>query len=142
MSMATRCMACGTIFRVVPDQLKVSEGWVRCGRCDEVFNASEALFDLEREAPPPWQPGGTHLLQRESRHEDTAAQLDEDDRIASRFFRVESDDEPRAPAQADAAAPAAAEAPPARVEDEPARAPRRAQRDDEAADSGLPDEAP
>lgn len=53
MSLATRCTACGTVFRVVQDQLKVSEGWVRCGRCQAVFNALEALFDLEREAPPP-----------------------------------------------------------------------------------------
>ncbi|MEW6704642.1 MAG: zinc-ribbon and DUF3426 domain-containing protein [Pseudomonadota bacterium] len=56
MSLATRCTACGTIFRVVQDQLKVSEGWVRCGRCQEVFNALQNLFDLEREAPPPWPP--------------------------------------------------------------------------------------
>ena len=49
MSLATRCTACGTVFRVVQDQLKVSEGWVRCGRCDEVFNALEGLFDLERD---------------------------------------------------------------------------------------------
>jgi predicted Zn finger-like uncharacterized protein len=54
MSLATRCTACGTIFRVVQDQLKVSEGWVRCGRCDAVFNAMEGLFDLERDAPPEW----------------------------------------------------------------------------------------
>ena len=52
MSLATRCTACGTVFRVVQDQLKVSEGWVRCGRCDEVFNALEGLFDLEREPSP------------------------------------------------------------------------------------------
>ena len=56
MSLATRCTACGTVFRVVRDQLRVSEGWVRCGRCQEVFNALDSLFDLEREAPPPWQP--------------------------------------------------------------------------------------
>lgn len=56
MSLATRCTACGTIFRVVQDQLKVSEGWVRCGRCQQVFNALQNLFDLEREAPPPWPP--------------------------------------------------------------------------------------
>jgi predicted Zn finger-like uncharacterized protein len=54
MSLATRCTACGTIFRVVQDQLKVSEGWVRCGRCDAVFNAMESLFDLERDTPPEW----------------------------------------------------------------------------------------
>ncbi len=56
MSLATRCTSCGTIFRVVQDQLKVSEGWVRCGRCQEVFNALQNLFDLERESPPPWPP--------------------------------------------------------------------------------------
>ena len=55
MSLATRCPACGTAFRVVQDQLKVSEGWVRCGRCSEVFNALEGLFDLERETAPPRQ---------------------------------------------------------------------------------------
>jgi len=49
--MATRCTACGTVFRVVPDQLLVSEGWVRCGRCSEVFNAAEALLDLDTGAP-------------------------------------------------------------------------------------------
>jgi len=57
MSLATRCFACGTVFRVVQDQLKVSEGWVRCGRCNEVFNALESLFDLERDTPPEWSPG-------------------------------------------------------------------------------------
>lgn len=56
MNLATRCTACGTIFRVVQDQLKVSDGWVRCGRCQAVFNAQQHLFDLEREAPPAWEP--------------------------------------------------------------------------------------
>jgi predicted Zn finger-like uncharacterized protein len=52
MSLATRCTACGTVFRVVQDQLKVSEGRVRCGRCGEVFNALEGLFDLEGTSGP------------------------------------------------------------------------------------------
>lgn len=56
MNLATRCTTCGTIFRVVQDQLRVSEGWVRCGRCAEVFDAREQLFDLERDSPPPWPP--------------------------------------------------------------------------------------
>ena len=101
MSMATRCVACGTIFRVVQDQLKVSEGWVRCGRCDEVFNALEGLFDLERESPPPWQPGQADQAPRRPHgHEKTAAELDEEDRIASRFFRPEQEDVARTPAEA------------------------------------------
>ena len=56
MSLATRCTACGTIFRIVEDQLRVSDGWVRCGRCAEIFDARELLFDIERDAPPPWPP--------------------------------------------------------------------------------------
>jgi predicted Zn finger-like uncharacterized protein len=40
MSLKTRCPACDTIFKIVPDQLKVSKGWVRCGRCAEVFDAA------------------------------------------------------------------------------------------------------
>ncbi len=59
MSLATRCSACGTVFRVVQDQLKVSEGWVRCGRCQEVFNALESLFDLDRPASAPAPLGGS-----------------------------------------------------------------------------------
>jgi predicted Zn finger-like uncharacterized protein len=40
MSLKTRCPACDTVFKIVPDQLKVSSGWVRCGRCAEVFDAA------------------------------------------------------------------------------------------------------
>ncbi len=39
MSLITRCPACGTLFKVVADQLKISQGWVRCGQCAEVFDA-------------------------------------------------------------------------------------------------------
>lgn len=45
MSLITSCPACGTMFRVVADQLKISEGWVRCGHCSEVFDASKHLSD-------------------------------------------------------------------------------------------------
>jgi predicted Zn finger-like uncharacterized protein len=45
MSLITSCPACGTMFRVVPDQLKISEGWVRCGHCSEVFDATAHLAD-------------------------------------------------------------------------------------------------
>jgi len=40
MSFTTRCPTCGTMFRVVADQLKISEGWVRCGHCADVFDAT------------------------------------------------------------------------------------------------------
>jgi predicted Zn finger-like uncharacterized protein len=60
MSMITGCPACGTMFRVVPDQLKISDGWVRCGHCAEVFDASAQLREepaasrfAEAEPAPP-----------------------------------------------------------------------------------------
>ena len=43
MSLIARCPACATLFRVVPDQLKISDGWVRCGQCSEVFDANQTL---------------------------------------------------------------------------------------------------
>ena len=33
------------MFKVVPDQLKVSGGWVRCGHCAEVFDARLSLVE-------------------------------------------------------------------------------------------------
>ena len=51
MNLATRCASCGTVFRVARDQLRVSEGWVRCGRCDAVFDAAEVLFDVDNGMP-------------------------------------------------------------------------------------------
>ena len=42
------------MFKVVPDQLKVSMGWVRCGRCAEVFDAQAGLqSDQAVTAPAP-----------------------------------------------------------------------------------------
>lgn len=45
MSLVTRCPGCGTMFRVVADQLRISEGWVRCGHCAEIFDAAADLRD-------------------------------------------------------------------------------------------------
>jgi predicted Zn finger-like uncharacterized protein len=44
MSLITRCPRCGTQFKVVPDQLKISQGWVRCGHCAEVFDAPQHML--------------------------------------------------------------------------------------------------
>jgi predicted Zn finger-like uncharacterized protein len=111
MSLATRCVACGTVFRVVQDQLKVSEGWVRCGRCDEVFNAIESLFDLERDAPPGWKPPPAPAVptaavaaaafdppEAPPGEDADIAELSEDDRIHSRFFQPEQADVDQSPA--------------------------------------------
>jgi predicted Zn finger-like uncharacterized protein len=58
--MYTRCTHCDTVFRVTPQQLQVSSGKVRCGRCNEVFDAFSSLTaqlpsaaHQEIEPPPP-----------------------------------------------------------------------------------------
>ncbi|XAH24711.1 DUF3426 domain-containing protein [Xylophilus sp. GW821-FHT01B05] len=50
MSLITRCPACGTMFKIVPDQLRISEGWVRCGHCTDIFDASRHLQSREEVA--------------------------------------------------------------------------------------------
>lgn len=37
------------MFKVVPDQLRVSQGWVRCGQCDEVFDANVHTYAHSQE---------------------------------------------------------------------------------------------
>lgn len=49
MNLIARCPACQTSYKVVPDQLHISDGWVRCGQCGEVFDASPQLTEAEDE---------------------------------------------------------------------------------------------
>ena len=42
------------MFKVVTDQLKVSQGWVRCGHCAEVFDASKHLLPRAASAEAPF----------------------------------------------------------------------------------------
>jgi len=46
MLLATRCPFCETVFRIQPQQLAVRHGLVRCGHCQEAFDASGSLFDV------------------------------------------------------------------------------------------------
>ncbi len=41
-----------TTFRVADAQLRQADGWVRCGRCNEVFKAIESMVDLARGGAP------------------------------------------------------------------------------------------
>jgi predicted Zn finger-like uncharacterized protein len=94
MSLATRCTHCGTIFKVVQDQLKVSEGWVRCGRCNEVFNALPSLFDLEKDPPPP-RPAHLSVPSAEPESEPTPAREPEQEPV------TEPESPPETPFQAE-----------------------------------------
>ena len=43
MALATTCPQCKTSFKVVPDQLKLRRGLVRCGVCQHVFSGIDHL---------------------------------------------------------------------------------------------------
>jgi predicted Zn finger-like uncharacterized protein len=52
MSSTTQCPACGTLFKVVVEQLKDTKGWVRCGQCQEVFDAQSHRPELAASQKP------------------------------------------------------------------------------------------
>jgi predicted Zn finger-like uncharacterized protein len=62
MSQITRCPQCQTRFKVVDDQLRISDGWVRCGKCKAVF---DALTHLAAGAPAA-APAGTQAAAEHS----------------------------------------------------------------------------
>lgn len=51
--MYTSCHECGTVFRISTSDLRVAEGYVRCGHCSATFNALTSLTD---EPPPTAEP--------------------------------------------------------------------------------------
>ncbi|MDP1976323.1 DUF3426 domain-containing protein [Undibacterium sp.] len=53
MALATRCPHCQTAFKVANDQLKLHAGLVRCGSCQQTFNAVENLLPGEGQKPVP-----------------------------------------------------------------------------------------
>ncbi|ACR27700.1 DUF3426 domain-containing protein [Burkholderia glumae] len=60
MPLATRCPHCETVFRISPEHLKLHGGLARCGHCQQVFDAVNALVDPDSElAPPAAEPAST-----------------------------------------------------------------------------------
>jgi predicted Zn finger-like uncharacterized protein len=47
MALATRCPHCETVFRLVPHLLAPHDGRVRCGHCQEIFDAAHYQFDRD-----------------------------------------------------------------------------------------------
>ena len=56
MSLVTTCTACGTSFRITPEQLSAHHGDVRCGQCQHVFNALHQLAEVTPSLPEPSPP--------------------------------------------------------------------------------------
>lgn len=40
MNQFVRCPGCAAIYKVVPDQLKIGKGWLRCGQCQRAFDST------------------------------------------------------------------------------------------------------
>jgi predicted Zn finger-like uncharacterized protein len=53
MTLAVQCPQCQTAFKVVQDQLKVAQGWVKCGRCEQVFDAHSHWLQIDLPEPIP-----------------------------------------------------------------------------------------
>ena len=51
MALATTCPQCKTSFKVVPDQLKLRRGLVRCGACAHVFSGIDFLRYVDESKP-------------------------------------------------------------------------------------------
>ena len=73
MSLIARCPACQTCYKVVPDQLRISEGWVRCGQCGDIFDASLQLIEAETgpTATPFLEFADTSVQTHQSRQDNT-----------------------------------------------------------------------
>ncbi len=83
--MHTQCPKCRTIFRVTEEILAVKAGLVRCGDCDNVFNASWNLVEEPapehaddsltptRDDPQPEEPGDTGAADQDDAGDETNA---------------------------------------------------------------------
>jgi predicted Zn finger-like uncharacterized protein len=83
------------MFKVVPDQLRISDGWVRCGQCDEVFDASLHLMPVSVD-------GGLLVAQQDVQEEypviSDSSEVDLDlDYLGSQPNSSEAIDEPEPP---------------------------------------------
>jgi predicted Zn finger-like uncharacterized protein len=92
MKMSTRCPACGTAFRVYPQQLSARDGQVRCGQCATIFDARSALVtDDEAEAPhavaPPLAPSTPSVPPSRSEPEISVSDDDSDFEFGPRARR-------------------------------------------------------
>jgi predicted Zn finger-like uncharacterized protein len=96
------------MFRVVPDQLKISDGWVRCGHCSDVF---DAMLNLQEAAPvAPSEPGADSPrsgAEKESGSEESGAP-----RVVIRRTPIPPPPPPSPPASSPAPIPEASSPPP------------------------------
>lgn len=64
--MQTQCPNCETRFRITESQVKIAEGFVRCGICQEVFNAYEVTTQNESQYSLLKEDSATNNLEQET----------------------------------------------------------------------------
>ncbi|MFM1924282.1 MAG: hypothetical protein RIT44_88 [Pseudomonadota bacterium] len=47
-----RCPACSSTYSVVPDQIKIAQGWLRCGQCQHAFDSTGLLVAWPKTTEP------------------------------------------------------------------------------------------
>lgn len=104
MSLLTRCPACTTLYRLVPDQLRISQGWVKCGQCGNIFDATQHLVQVQtqdssaHETPDvtqfPCEPMGEPSLDAEVQAQAQAQALTRDDTSAAEPVAVAGEQSP------------------------------------------------
>jgi predicted Zn finger-like uncharacterized protein len=77
MALATQCPHCQTTFRVVPDQLKLRAGLVRCGACKQIFNGLEHLLPPE-DGSKPAAPSQPNTIEKTAEPSASAASVSDD----------------------------------------------------------------
>lgn len=107
MALATQCPHCGTMFRVASDQLKLRGGIVRCGSCQEIFDGSATLVDLDavpikapaEPAPAPVvpPPAPEFVAEPEAAPEPAPAQAEAAADVPEAVIAAVPEDEPLAP---------------------------------------------
>jgi len=104
--MYTECPTCFTMFKVTTAQLKSAEGRVRCGNCDNVFNAIAYLTD-EVPAEAQLKAGGAASAPAVGPDFDSISMPNEGGRDVASTIERSSSPAPKAPKMAAAAISAA-----------------------------------
>ena len=75
--MYARCTHCKTIFRVTEEQLKIAKGYVRCGVCEQPFNALQNLAEQKSREKPQESGAESKTTKQESAEQAPSEQIPE-----------------------------------------------------------------
>ena len=85
--MYARCTHCKTIFRVTEEQLKIAKGYVRCGVCEQPFNALQNIEEQqtqEQKNNQQHEPGSQEPTSQSEKPELSATKPEEETQFQSK----------------------------------------------------------